>query len=84
MSLNELRTHKNPGELMEPDDEFLKQQQQLSQDLLPSVIDEATVMRNLFYLDDTQGTNRRQTYNSNVGEVSHKTMVYSCVGKGPG
>jgi len=77
--LNELRTHKNPCELMEPDDELAKHKP----DEMPSMVDEAAVMRNLFHLDDAQGTSRRQTYNSNVGEVTHKSMVYTCVGQGP-
>jgi len=44
------------------------------------MIDEAAIMKNLFNLDDTQGKSRRHTYNSNVGEVTHKSMAYTCVG----
>lgn len=71
---------------MEPEDEIGTQKSlYLNNEHESSVIDEATIMRNLFYLDDDQNrdTERRLTYHNNVGDVTHKTMNYHCVGKGP-
>lgn len=48
---------------------------------LDSMIDELSVMRNLYYLNDNQ--ERPMIYHSNVGAVTHKQMTYSCVGVGP-
>lgn len=73
VSLNHLRQMKEPCELMVPEDELPSQNQ--------STITETSVMRNLFYLDQEEP--QRQTYRSNVGDVTHKAMSYTCVGQGP-